>query len=163
MTNIMVESLEKELKERCTNELAKLRSEGRTITHGEFEAHVAELKQNEDHPIGQAEKTLQAVTKMRDEWSEEIKQENCKHDGKIGKADYDAPQCKQCQKVFSSWYCPNSPDHNCHYYSHKVKGGFAITLVSGKEFKIEHKYTLQDHENEEEDWCIFCGQPEERK
>lgn len=47
--------------------------------------------------------------------------------------------CTICQKYFG-WYCPDSPDHQCHYDHIDTEGRF---YISGD--------------------CKFCGDPSERK
>jgi hypothetical protein len=44
--------------------------------------------------------------------------------------------CEICDKYFG-WYCPDSPDHKCEY----------------KQADGSYDY----------DYCIYCGEPEERK
>lgn len=74
-----------------------------------------------------------------------------------------------CQKVWDAsrkgmytpyvddgWDCPESLDKVCHYYS--VNG--MVKLNNGKEVKMPESH---DPTMESEDWCIFCGEPEERK
>ena len=64
-------------------------------------------------------------------------------------------QCAVC-KLNLGWYCPDSPDHACHYYSHDGK----VTLVDGTEVDVPEKVKGR---TESDDWCIFCEEPDERK
>lgn len=82
----------------------------------------------------------------------------CKHE-KLSKSGESA-RC-ECGK-YLGWWCPSSPDNECHYYSQEKDGKFVLTLRNGQEHVIAD-YSKNMHDNEEEDWCIFCGQPEERK
>ena len=63
---------------------------------------------------------------------------NCKHENltvdKYGLSAY----CNDCGFEPSGWYCPESPTLECEYYDSKT--GYY-----------------------DEDCCIYCGQPEERK
>jgi ribonuclease HI len=63
--------------------------------------------------------------------------------------------CVVCNEYFGH-YCPESPDHVCHYQTHAGK----ITLITGEEINAP-----EDHNPNYETWdmCIFCGGPEERK
>jgi hypothetical protein len=63
--------------------------------------------------------------------------------------------CKGCNKDFG-WPCSKSPDKVCHYFSYQGH----ITLINGKKHQLPSSY---DDNHESEDWCIFCGAPEERK
>ena len=66
-------------------------------------------------------------------------------------------RCAICDKSHG-WACPHSPDKVCHYFSFDGK----IELVSG-----EYVDVPDDHDgmasDESEDWCIYCGDPDERK
>lgn len=68
--------------------------------------------------------------------------------------------CVICSLGFG-WYCPDSPDHVCHYFTEKN------TLVAGKVALIPAGFALPtqeiDPEYETEDKCLFCGNPDERK
>ena len=64
--------------------------------------------------------------------------------------------CEICQKRFS-WYCPDSPDHLCYYF---VEKGNVVTLSNGEVISAP---STHDSEYESYDWCMFCGDPEERK
>jgi hypothetical protein len=68
--------------------------------------------------------------------------------------------CKICERRFG-WYCSGSPNHVCYYYTDLKDGVRGIHLHDGEFFtKIPDNH---DPQNESDDWCIFCGQPEERK
>lgn len=59
--------------------------------------------------------------------------------------------------INNSWECANSPDGDCHYYTdeHNV-----IKLNDGTTYNMGSDH---DRENESDDCCLFCGEPEERK
>lgn len=63
--------------------------------------------------------------------------------------------CIICDSWFG-WFCDESPDHSCHYFSENGK----VKLNDGTLVDIPEDHDV-DYENEDE--CIFCGQPEERK
>lgn len=77
----------------------------------------------------------------------------CHH--KIQDSSYGGAECQYCREDFG-WFCEESPDHICHYYSNDRK----ITLIDGTEVSVP-----EDHNDkyETDDCCIFCGNPEERK
>lgn len=81
--------------------------------------------------------------------------------------DYDEAHCIICRSYFG-WRCPDSPDGACHYYtncdadSSKVGGPYYVVLINREEYIIEN-YEYSDAVNESDDWCIFCGAPQERK
>jgi len=63
--------------------------------------------------------------------------------------------CLICGTDFG-WRCNKSPDHVCHYFS--VDG--QIELFDGTKVNVP-----EDHDSsyENDDECIFCGMPDERK
>ena len=63
---------------------------------------------------------------------------------------------KSTPHVHKGWDCPNSPDGECHYYSHDNK----VALNNGALHVLPINHEKDD---ETEDMCIFCGEPEERK
>ncbi len=73
-------------------------------------------------------------------------------------------ECQDCNSHFG-WWCPNSPDHICHYFTHEVEAFLikarAVELVDGAEHII-HDYQ-GDPEYETDDVCVFCHEHEERK
>jgi hypothetical protein len=78
--------------------------------------------------------------------------------------DNGSARCENCDRYFS-WWCPDSPDHACHYITHEVEGYLltarAVELVDGTEH-ILHDYE-GDPEYENDDGCVFCHEPDERK
>lgn len=58
------------------------------------------------------------------------------------------------------WFCPDSPDHLCHYFSQEHNQQRCVELLSGQlhPLSLNHK-----REWETDDQCIFCGNPDERK
>jgi hypothetical protein len=82
-------------------------------------------------------------------------------------------RCEICGKHFG-WLCPESPDRVCHYTAWKsngihVRSWFWKDIHESKhevpKEKVE-KYirpTVNAVHHEDEDCCIFCGHPSERK
>ena len=72
--------------------------------------------------------------------------------------------CEDCNIEFG-WWCPDSPDHVCHYHTHEVEGYLltarAVELVDDTEYII-HDYQ-GDLKYENADDCVFCHEPDERK
>lgn len=81
--------------------------------------------------------------------------EHCHHDI-VGKVDSSA-YCDICQERFG-WFCSDSPDEVCHYYTDSATG--LIHLRNGTTVK-----PADDHDSryETHDTCLFCGAPDERK
>lgn len=69
--------------------------------------------------------------------------------------DHDDALCAVCGASFG-WHCPKSPDHVCHYWS---RDGM-IELLNKRRIPIPAGHRV---EGESDNWCIFCGEPEERK
>ena len=63
--------------------------------------------------------------------------------------------CEICSKCWS-WRCKESPDSVCHYYTEDGK----IPLINGDSVDPEPDH---DPQYETDDYCLFCGNPEERK
>lgn len=72
--------------------------------------------------------------------------------------------CSFCDKSFG-WYCPESPDHTCHYYTVKNRDGHFVKLITKELVKPpdSESGTPYNTENKTDDYCIFCGSPEERE
>jgi len=53
------------------------------------------------------------------------------------------------------WYCHDSPDHRCHYYSKIDENKNRFVWSVNRE-----KIILQDHDSKRETlgYCLFCGQ-----
>ena len=74
--------------------------------------------------------------------------------------DYGGGKCIIC-KSHMSWYCPDSPDHQCHYFSEiDDEGRPFVESIHGEKILL---IGYDPQQNESDDWCIFCGNPEERK
>jgi len=119
----------------------------------------------------------QAIVNAKDkrrEWAEEISrlkaQCRCsiakkdKPDGRYGiYPDWGSAFCETCGEDYN-WYCPDSPDHTCHYFSTPGEGQFSgtryVTLIDGTAHTLPQEH---DPMYETDDQCIFCGDPEERK
>jgi len=79
--------------------------------------------------------------------------------------DYGGSRCKLCSyRVALMWYCPDSPDHVCHYFtmSDKLSQLYYVESINGERIFLDKSYK-KDGRRESEDSCIFCGDPEERK
>ena len=73
---------------------------------------------------------------------------------RYGYEDWGSAQCK-CGK-YHGWYCPKSPDHRCYYFTQAGK-------VLMKDGTLEDPPPEHDTDYESDDWCVFCGSPDERK
>ena len=60
----------------------------------------------------------------------------------------DLNKCLICGEWLGHW-CPDSPDHTCYYYGIH-EGGY-------------NPYGSSEEEYYDEDDCIYCHEPEERK
>lgn len=74
-------------------------------------------------------------------------------------------QCPECRGYVGGWWCPKSPDNSCYYHSEPiVKNGSesvnVVVLENGEHVELPRTH---NPDNESEDWCIFCGAPDERK
>lgn len=69
-------------------------------------------------------------------------------------------KCDVCDKR-GGWYCPKSPDHTCYYFS-RLDAGATVRHVELRNGQ-RHLLTGYTKQYESEDWCIFCGEPDERK
>jgi hypothetical protein len=62
---------------------------------------------------------------------------------------------------------PTSPDGVCVYYSQAGRdehaGKRVVRLKIGADWVIHPLPDDHDEGGESEDWCVFCGQPDERK
>jgi len=63
--------------------------------------------------------------------------------------------CLICGTLWG-WRCKHSPDSVCHYSSHEGK----VKMIDGTRVDVPNGHN-PEYENEDE--CIFCGMPEERK
>ena len=68
---------------------------------------------------------------------------------------HDGAVCSICNQHFG-WWCPDSPDHSCHYYSKDGK----VELRNGSLVDVPKNH---DPYYETDDCCIFCENPDERK
>lgn len=80
---------------------------------------------------------------------------DCCHFVELRTEPYRFAYCAICGNCFR-WYCPDSPDHTCHYKSH----GGRVVRIDGI---VETVPVGHDATNECGEWCIFCGEPYERK
>lgn len=83
--------------------------------------------------------------------------ESCTHELLVETShDKDGVWCEECHRGFG-WWCPESPDHACHYHTHHGM----VELANGD--LIEPPDTWEGPESENYDMCIYCGDPDERK
>ena len=77
---------------------------------------------------------------------------------------YGSAYCHDCGKYFG-WYCPDSPDHRCYYYIYNTNedGMYIILLNGNKHYLNDEQINRIKTYGFSSDWCIFCGEPEERK
>ena len=68
---------------------------------------------------------------------------------------YGFAECEGCDCDFG-WYCPDSPDHICHYHTDEGK----VELIDGT---LVDPPPGHDGEDEYNEWCLYCGHPDERK
>ena len=82
-------------------------------------------------------------------------------------------RCEVCKKDFG-WECPESPDRVCHYEAWKMEGiqvrEWFFKNVYGARHIIDKEKVKEyirpqpgDTSYYDEDCCIFCGHPYERK
>ena len=63
--------------------------------------------------------------------------------------------CRICGK-YHGWRCLKSPDEVCHYFTTQGK----VKLINKQTVNVPEGH---DSEYESYDWCVFCGNPQERK
>lgn len=94
---------------------------------------------------------------------------NCKHKliqfGATPKFKHEgSAKCEDCDRFFG-WWCPNSPDKMCHYQTYEIQGFLlnarAVELVDGTEHIIYNYDVNPEYENDDD--CLFCHEPDERK
>jgi len=85
----------------------------------------------------------------------------CAHNNII-KDNCEGAECKDCGKSFG-WFCPESPDKECHYYTDSYDEGLGVMLRNGEIILAKDLPSTWEENHESDDWCIFCGLPEERK
>lgn len=68
--------------------------------------------------------------------------------------------CEDCETHFG-WWCPDSPDHLCQYFSFDKDGARAVKLKDGTEHIFQEYEGDWKYENDDD--CLFCGSPDERK
>lgn len=68
----------------------------------------------------------------------------------------ESAECTICKSHFG-WRCKVSPDQVCHYFT---GDDGKVVLLDGSKVDPVEKIEKRD---ETDDWCLFCGHPEERK
>lgn len=69
---------------------------------------------------------------------------------------HESAVCEICGKHFG-WWCPDSPDHVCHYDCDYCDGH--VKLIDGTNAPVPANYQ-SDYASE---YCMFCLHPDERK
>ena len=82
----------------------------------------------------------------------------CNHESRSKKSE--SCVCDICNNRFG-WWCDNSPDRVCHYGDEveNVNGKLSVMLINGEPHTVRHDFDAEYNE----EYCIFCGQPDERK
>ena len=71
-------------------------------------------------------------------------------------------KCGICGAYMCGWYCQKSPDHICHYSTEVDENGKRFTVLeNGERCYMPVAYDNQDYENDDD--CLFCHLPDERK
>lgn len=79
-----------------------------------------------------------------------------------GKWPCSSPRCLICgEHIGDGWYCPGSPDQECHYYTLEDENGYYTEMRDGSKVYMPKEYDNKDYETDDD--CLFCHQPEERK
>lgn len=87
----------------------------------------------------------------------------CRHENtappshKALKGGYASKVCADCGTDFG-WFCENSPDKGCHYFTEDNKGKRVVRLATNELIVVE-----SDPSIETSDCCLFCHNPDERK
>lgn len=68
---------------------------------------------------------------------------------------HESAVCTICEEDFG-WFCPDSPDSICHYYSTNKQ----VKLKNGQIYQLPDDH---DSRYETSDDCLFCHAPQERK
>lgn len=157
MFNSAIMALQNELGRLCEAATANFdKTPEASKASGEY---LKELIENEQCEIGRVNATLNFLIAER----EKAKQEMCTHpaDKVVEKKNSDCAHCTECGKTLD-WFCPESPDKQCHYYTNQDDKGYYVTLRSGERHYFKN-YTKSDSQDETDDSCLFCGAPNERK
>ena len=85
-------------------------------------------------------------------WDEKKK---CKH---VAEKHGDVAWCAVCDTDLG-WHCPESPDGVCHYFTEE--DGKSVSLMNGETTSVPDEDHCKSYETY--DFCLFCGNPEERR
>lgn len=148
--NTLIEIMLKKEAEEIGNELKRRHNDFLESKEAcdEWEKYVDESRTNKFHKIGKVTITLNKLTTMRDSYSE--------------KAYAVLREVEEEIEQEAGHACPDSPDRHCHYFTSAQEDGFFVSLLDGTRFKMDG-YTDDLCDTENDDHCLFCGQPEERK
>jgi hypothetical protein len=90
---------------------------------------------------------------------------DCWHEIITSRGSDKVARCEHCDygKFELKWYCPKSPDHICHWKSmfDYPSGLRYVFSINGEKIYLKDKSYKGNYESP--DYCIFCGEPEERK
>lgn len=78
------------------------------------------------------------------------------------KDDSPSAQCDDCSASLG-WYCNESPDKTCYYYSSENPLNANKRVVQLRNGTVHNLESNHSYEYETDDCCLFCGAPEERK
>ena len=116
--------------------------------------------QNEKDDIHEA---LVCMNNYQNIYNKDIIKKSCKHDNIVPYSETsDMAKCADCDEIMEPWYCKPSPDKLCHYYSNVNGKDCYVELINGDRHDLKN-HRLVDRDYENEDVCLFCENPEERK
>lgn len=106
-------------------------------------------KQAIENTVNTARTAMSELRKLKDE---------CPHNV-VGDPEGSA-RCDICEQFFG-WYCEESLDKTCHYFTEdgKIEFSDGTRLDANKTPGVE----WQGDQHETYDCCLFCGNPDERK
>lgn len=123
-------------------------------TENQFFHYTKNINVIEEKSDKESRIVFKAVKQFKDKVADSFSdmKNSCKH--KIKNLS-DSACCTLCDRNFG-WYCSESKDKCCHYFSDKGK----VELITGELVDVPRHH---DQYGENYDECIFCGDPEERK
>ncbi len=72
--------------------------------------------------------------------------------------DWGSARCAVCDGTFEEFYCPKSPDHLCHYQADDPEAEAPVlTLLDETTIPYPRPHGSYD------EFCVYCGEPDERK
>lgn len=107
--------------------------------------------------LSKKDKIIQKIKNMKDKEVDKIYPNFCEHPSFSKK--YNSAKCNDCGS-YMGHFCKSSPDNLCYYFSEEAEAKLFVTLHNGSRHSLPKDH---DVEGESDDWCIFCGEPEDRK